>query len=154
MAQGTIQYKPNQSMFDNLTGSDILVNPVNKVGVMGAGLAKEFKERYPQYYDDYKRMCNNNNFSACAHSFIKYNEEFISFATKTHWKDPSSLELVKSGLSRMPKVLNRLENHYVHIPMLGCGLGGLEWSEVQPLIHGMAESNLHLASFIIYGVEL
>ena len=118
--------------------ADYIVIPVNMVKVMGAGLAKQFKEKYPQGFENYKTM-----------KFTKENSvfpyfSFIFFATKYHWKDNSDIELIESGLIQLKQDIENgslLSNHYpsnnpliMAFPKIGCGLGNLDWSEVKPLI--------------------
>jgi O-acetyl-ADP-ribose deacetylase (regulator of RNase III) len=112
-----------------------LVNTVNCVGVMGKGLALEFKKRYPNNYESYKLYCKNK--------LLKPGELFIvgednnlwivNFATKDHWKDPSQYEWIVKGLYSLKKILED-SNSSIAIPPLGCGLGGLEWKRVKLLI--------------------
>lgn len=103
---------------------DYIVNPVNCVGVMGKGLALEFKKRYPQMFKDYVDRCNKK--------LVKPGEPYvyeniINFPTKNHWKFPSKLEWVLDGLSLIKKNFN---NCSIAIPPLGCGCGGLDRASV------------------------
>jgi O-acetyl-ADP-ribose deacetylase (regulator of RNase III) len=112
-----------------------LVNPVNCVGIMGKGLALEFKKRYPNNYESYKLYCKDK--------LLKPGELFtvgednnlwiVNFATKDHWKDPSQYEWIVKGLYSLKKILED-SNSSTAIPPLGCGLGGLEWKRVKLLI--------------------
>lgn len=103
---------------------DYIVNPVNCVGVMGKGLALEFKKRYPQMFKDYVDRCNKK--------LVRPGEPYaydniINFPTKNHWKFPSKLEWVLDGLSLIKKNFN---NCSIAIPLLGCGCGGLDRTSV------------------------
>lgn len=82
-----IEYmKPTDSIFES--GAEALVCPVNCVGVMGAGLAKEFKRRFPNYYFDYMIACNNRQLEfGTLHARAIVNTLIISFPTKYHWKE-------------------------------------------------------------------
>ena len=88
-----------------------IVNPVNCVGVMGRGLALQFKRRHPDAY------------RAIAH-----------FPTKRHWRDPSRLDDIRTGLDDLAAAIARRAIPSIAIPPLGCGLGGLPWQDVEPLI--------------------
>lgn len=118
-------------------GTDAVVNPVNCVGVMGAGLAKQFKDKYPNMFEDYKNWCG----TIAGIGILRVYERFsfdrplfiINFPTKYHWKDPSRLEYIESGLATLVFVVKKLGIKSVAIPKLGCGLGGLEWKDVNSL---------------------
>lgn len=114
-----------------------LVNPVNTVGVMGKGLALEFKKRYPESYKNYVEVCSSGFFDVGKTILYSENGKYIiNVPTKKHWKDPSKLEWIESGLKSLcNKVL--FLNCSVAIPALGCGNGGLEWPEVKPLIESI-----------------
>ena len=118
---------------------EALVNPVNCVGVMGKGLALAFKQAYPDNFYYYKIACSLGEVKV-GQMFITANNSFlypfyiINFPTKEHWKDPSKIEYVKDGLVALTKDIHRLQIKSIAIPALGCGLGGLEWKEVESLI--------------------
>ena len=132
------------SLFDS--DCQALVNTVNCVGVMGAGLAKQFKDRYPTYFDDYVYKCRRGyiqtGYVDIFRSLVKrYPPIIISFPTKRHWKESSKIDYIDSGLAHLKTTLETLQNNEgfedlsVAIPPLGCGLGGLRWSEVKDLIY-------------------
>lgn len=130
-----IEYmKPTDSIFES--GAEALVCPVNCVGVMGAGLAKEFKRRFPNYYFDYMIACNNRQLEfGTLHARAIVNTLIISFPTKYHWKEKSDIATIKSGLKTLKrKAYIRDGVKSIAIPALGCGLGGLDWNDVRPLI--------------------
>lgn len=112
------------------------MNPVNTVGVMGAGLALQFKQRFPKAFWDYQVFCKQGFFlSQKLHVFQLENENFIvNFPTKKHWKDPSRLEYVEESLEAMKTWIVREDIRSVAMPKVGCGLGGLYWEDVQPKI--------------------
>ena len=112
-----------------------LVNPVNCVGVMGKGLALEFKKRYPENFEAYARACSSDEvFTGEMYLWSKDDMYIFNFPTKNHWRNPSRLEYIQEGL----KDLSRLVRHHhipsIAIPRLGCGLGGLSWAVIYPLI--------------------
>lgn len=128
------------------SGASILVNPVNCVGVAGAGLALEFKRRYPLNHAAYVWACENRLLDAedgRLHIFSGALERgaprdhpvIINFPTKRHWRDKSTIWIVQAGLCRLRRALDDLANGdpetTVAMPALGCGLGGLRWGEVR-----------------------
>lgn len=123
--------------YENILNSkdDAIVNPVNCKGVMGAGLAKEIKERYPKAYSDYRILCKNERIRPGIVTYTEENGKYIlAFPTKDHWKDPSKMEYIESGLESLVEVIKRLQLTSIAIPALGCGLGGLEWCNVRKKI--------------------
>lgn len=133
---------------------DAIVNTVNCVGVMGKGLALQFKKAYPDNYRVYKLACKYNEiqtgkmftFMRTSQSNPKY---IINFPTKQHWKDPSEIEFIDTGLEDLVRVIPYLSIKSIAIPPLGCGLGGLEWSVVLPKIKE-AMMSLNDVDILIY----
>jgi O-acetyl-ADP-ribose deacetylase (regulator of RNase III) len=123
----------------NLFEADVeaLVNAVNTVGVMGAGLALQFKETFPANFKAYaaeckaKRLVVGRVFVFEQASAPRY---LINFPTKQHWKGALKPEYVRDGLVDLVAQVERLGIASIAVPALGCGLGGLEWSEVRPMI--------------------
>jgi len=121
------------------SGAFGLANPVNCVGVMGAGLALEFKRRFPANFVAYKRRCNRHAmcmgvvFPALT-GLVGMPRWIFNVPTKHHWKDASSLVGVESGIVALARLVSDMSIPSVAIPALGCGLGGLVWSDVRPLI--------------------
>lgn len=119
------------------SNAQALVNTVNCVGVMGKGVAQEFRRRYPTMFDDYKARCDRG--------MVKLGEPYlyrdlsglsiINFPTKDHWRSPSRLTDVEIGLDYLAKHMATWGVSSIAMPPLGCGNGGLEWSEVGPLIY-------------------
>ena len=114
------------------------VNPVNTVGVMGSGLALVFARKYPKMAENYKRACDVGELEiGTVHVWTAPTaRRIVNLPTKRHWKDPSTLEYVTSGVNALAEALGRMEVRSVAIPALGCGLGGLEWDDVYPIIRG------------------
>ena len=127
----------NLSIFDS--GTEAIVNPVNCVGVMGAGLAKAFKDRYPLMFLEYKKACNTHSFNPLKPgSLFIYNHgelKIICFPTKNHFSENSKIEYIDSGLISLSRAIKRLNIKSISIPMLGCGLGGLKQEDVIPLFY-------------------
>lgn len=114
-----------------------LVNPVNCVGVMGAGLALEFKKKHPKMYRGYRAICDQGKLRPGTLLFSSIEENghtILSFATKDHFKNPAQLEWIESGLIKFATNYQEFGIDSVAFPMLGCGLGGLDWQEVKPLM--------------------
>jgi O-acetyl-ADP-ribose deacetylase (regulator of RNase III) len=119
--------------------TDAIVNAVNCVGVMGRGLALQFRQRYPENFKAYA--------VACARKEVRPGRMFvypvgsltepryiINFPTKEHWKGNSRIQFIAGGLEDLIREVEILNIHSIAVPPLGCGLGGLRWQEVRPLI--------------------
>lgn len=114
---------------------DCIINPVNSVGVMGAGLALVFRLKFPANYDYYYNACQSGDFNAGdILGFKTKGIAIINAATKQHWKQPSKIEYIESCLIAINKKLNDNDFKSVGIPALGCGKGGLLWGDVKPLM--------------------
>lgn len=116
----------NGSIFDSKC--NFITNPVNCIGVMGKGLAKEFKQRYPMYYIYYLDMCNKHTLHMGKPEFYYGTERMIiTFPTKYDWRDNSKLEDIDKGLANIAK---QTLNMSIAFPALGCGLGKLNFDDV------------------------
>jgi O-acetyl-ADP-ribose deacetylase (regulator of RNase III) len=131
------------SLFDS--NADALVVPVNCVGVAGAGLALEFRLRYPHWFAAYRSIClDSRPYVRAAISIGKVwaykpscagPSAIVSFPTKRHWKLASSLDYIEDGLDSLRAwLIDRPQVESIAVPALGCGLGGLPWADVRPLI--------------------
>jgi len=115
---------------------EVWVNPVNTVGVMGAGLAKKFKDRYPAVFKDYAQTCKLGVIkigNVILHE-VDHPKFIASFPTKKHWKDSSRLSYILLGLQSLQLRVNEYGIKSIAMPKIGCGLGGLDWEEVRPEI--------------------
>jgi O-acetyl-ADP-ribose deacetylase (regulator of RNase III) len=114
-----------------------LVNAVNCVGVMGKGIAEQFKRRFPTMFDDYKRRCKRKDVRLGEPYLYRDSSGFqiVNFPTKGHWRSPSRLADVERGLDYLAKHAAEWSITSLALPALGCGAGGLEWSDVGPLIY-------------------
>lgn len=115
--------------------AQVLTNTVNCVGVMGKGVALEFKNRYPQMFSDYKLKCEQGKVMP-GHPYLWEGDsaQVLNFPTKRHWRDNSLLQDIEDGLKHLAKSYEQMGIQSLAMPALGCGLGGLNWSVVQPLI--------------------
>ena len=125
----------------NLLDADVqaLVNTVNTVGIMGKGIALQFKKAYPENFAAYAKACEREEVQI-GRMFIHHlakleNPQFIvNFPTKGHWRSRSKLEDIESGLDALVKDVKRLGIESLALPPLGCGHGGLVWEDVYPMI--------------------
>jgi O-acetyl-ADP-ribose deacetylase (regulator of RNase III) len=116
-----------------------LVNAVNCVGVMGKGLALQFKQAYPDNFKQYARACKSGEVKPGCMFIVPTNRSdnpkfVINFPTKRHWRDHSRIDDIKAGLLALIEETSARKIASLAVPPLGCGLGGLKWSEVKPLI--------------------
>lgn len=121
------------------SNAEAIVNTVNCVGVMGRGIALQFKKQFPDNYKFYEDACKNNQVTpgkmlVYAPSGLLNPRYIINFPTKRHWRGGSRLEDIKSGLTDLIEVVQSRKISSIAIPPLGCGLGGLDWKVVKPLI--------------------
>jgi O-acetyl-ADP-ribose deacetylase (regulator of RNase III) len=134
--------------------AEALVNTVNCVGVMGRGVALQFRRAYPENYQAYREACVRGEVQPGRMFVFDVNRLvnprlIINFPTKRHWKGKSRIEDVCSGLQDLVRVLQQHKVHSVAVPPLGCGLGGLAWRTVRPLIEEAlgALPDLHIYLF-------
>jgi O-acetyl-ADP-ribose deacetylase (regulator of RNase III) len=117
------------------SGAEALVNTVNCVGVMGKGIAYQFKRAYPEMHKDYIRRCKAGEVRLGeVSSFRERGKLVINFPTKSHWRSSSDLKDIRTGLKALRVFLADNEIKSIAIPPLGCGNGGLAWSDVRQLI--------------------
>lgn len=128
--------KSNGNIFT--TDVEAIVNPVNCVGVMGAGLAKAFAEKFPLMELDYMEYCKTGILRPgdihTYYSNLRYFRWIINFPTKDDWRHPSELAYIDRGMISLTNFVERLRIKSVGIPALGCGLGGLDWKDVQRVV--------------------
>lgn len=116
---------------------------VNTVGVMGKGLALQFKNKYPLNFERYKKHCELGTISV-GNPILIDRSRFLLFPTKQHWRNKSHLKWIDDGL-RQVRMKDGLINTLA-LPALGCANGGLDFNDVLPLI----EKHLHDASYPVY----
>lgn len=119
--------------------AEALVNTVNTVGIMGKGIALQFKKVYPENFKAYKQACNAKTLEPGR--MLTYDlgnfegpRFIINFPTKTHWRAKSKIGDIEKGLESLIEEVKRLKIKSIAVPPLGCGNGGLEWRDVFPLI--------------------
>lgn len=119
--------------------AEALVNTVNCVGVMGRGIALQFRKAFPENFMQYKAACDRNELHPGTMHVYDMGQMMnpriiINFPTKRHWKGKSRMEDIEVGLRALVREVRKRRIGSVAIPPLGCGLGGLDWKEVQPRI--------------------
>ena len=112
--------------------AQVLVNTVNTVGVMGKGIALQFKKKYHEMFTAYQKVCEKQQLDTGKLYLWKSPEKWVlMFPTKKHWRNPSRMEYIESGLQKFVDNYERLGIESIAFPKLGCGNGGLEWSAVK-----------------------
>ena len=119
--------------------ADALVNTVNTVGVMGKGIALQFKHAYPSMFKDYAQACKRGEvrlgemwvFDA---GQVTHPRWIVNFPTKGHWRSNSRILDIETGLEDLRRTIRELAVTSIAVPPLGCGNGGLDWDIVRPLI--------------------
>lgn len=119
--------------------TEAVINTVNCVGVMGRGIALQFKNAFPENFRAYEAACKRREvqvgkmfvFETGSLTNPRY---IINFPTKRHWRDKSQIDDIESGLLDLVKEIQARNIRSVSIPPLGCGLGGLKWDDVRPRI--------------------
>ncbi|WP_340139386.1 macro domain-containing protein [Lactobacillus intestinalis] len=131
-----------------MSPAQTLVNTVNTVGVMGKGVAKDFKKYYPQMYKKYRilskrKQLNIGQLMISKEEPIYYrrkptgqyrNRWVLNFPTKRHWRNKSKIEYIEAGLSKFVKEYKNRNIESISFPQLGVGNGGLNWNEVQEVM--------------------
>ncbi|MFG6147444.1 type II toxin-antitoxin system antitoxin DNA ADP-ribosyl glycohydrolase DarG [Halobacillus sp. B23F22_1] len=131
-----IRFKNGNLLEDS---SEALINTVNTVGVMGKGIALQFKQAYPEVFHEYKKACNNGEVQVGKMHVVPTNKlvgpkYVINFPTKQHWKEKSKMNYITEGLRDLKHVIEELDIQSIALPPLGCGNGGLNWDDIKPLI--------------------
>ncbi len=125
----------------NLLDADVdaLVNTVNTVGVMGKGIALQFKKAFPANFKAYEQACKRKEV-VLGKMFVFDNGQLarpcwiVNFPTKGHWRSRSRISDLEAGLDDLRAVIAELKITSIALPPLGCGNGGLNWADVRPLI--------------------
>ena len=135
---------------------EAIVNTVNSVGVMGKGVALEFKRRWPANFEAYRKACAAHEVApgkmlvfdrgGLVADGVRY---LVNFPTKTHWRSKSKLSYIEEGLSDLVRVIYEFDISSIALPPLGCGNGGLDWADVKPLIEAKL-GNLEHVEVIVF----
>lgn len=114
-----------------------LVNPVNTEGVMGAGLALAFRDKFPGLLDEYREACREDVFSRLGLFVfdVDVSRKVLCLPTKRQWRHPSRIEWIEEGLWYLAKDYESYGITSLAIPEVGCGRGQLSWADVRPLIY-------------------
>ena len=122
-----------------LAEADALVNTVNCVGIMGRGIALQFRKAFPENFKAYEAACKRGdvrpgNMLVYETGLLAGPRFIVNFPTKRHWKGKSSLKDIDAGLGALVKEIQARGIRSLAVPPLGCGLGGLDWNVVRPRI--------------------
>ena len=119
---------------------DALVNTVNTQGIMGKGIALQFKQAFPAMFRDYEKACKAGEVRLGKMHVFDFGglageaRWIINFPTKGHWRERSRLTDIEAGLEDLVDTVRRLGIRSIAVPPLGCGNGGLNWADVRPRI--------------------
>ncbi|MCY4541451.1 MAG: macro domain-containing protein [Rhodobacteraceae bacterium] len=131
-----LEYKTGNILAED---AEALVNAVNCVGVMGRGVALQFKSAFPTNFQAYEHACKREEVRP-GRMFVFETGQMINpryivnFPTKRHWRDKSRMEDIESGLFDLRRVIQERNIGSIAVPPLGSGLGGLDWHEVRSRI--------------------
>lgn len=150
-----IEYKRGDILQD---GSEALVNTVNCVGIMGRGIALQFKNAFPDNFKAYAAACKSEEVQP-GRMFVFETKKLtnprfiINFPTKRHWRGKSRIEDIKAGLDALVETIHQNRIQSIAIPPLGSGLGGLDWSEVKPLLESSLRplKDVHIVVYLPQG---
>lgn len=131
-----------------------LTNTINTVGIMGKGIALGFRQRFPDMYDDYVLRCQRGEVELGKPYLFQglLDPWILNFPTKQHWRSPSQLDAIRSGLEYLAVHYKHWEIESLAVPSLGCGEGGLEWKIVGPtLLSGLERLDIPVTLYAPYG---
>lgn len=120
--------------------AEALINTVNTEGVMGKGIALQFKQAFPEMFKDYQFACKRKEIELGKvyiydlGGLVGGPRWVVNFPTKGHWRSKSKIDSIKKGLDDLVDSIIRLGIRSIAVPPLGCGLGGLDWRDVEPVV--------------------
>lgn len=125
------------NLFESKT--EAIVNTVNTVGVMGKGIALQFKKYFPHNFKIYAQACKEKKFNigdllVTEEHSLNGKRTIINFPTKTDWRKPSEYEYIELGLKKLTELIQEQNIKTIAIPPLGAGNGGLDWNKVKSII--------------------
>jgi O-acetyl-ADP-ribose deacetylase (regulator of RNase III) len=146
-----IEYKHGDILQDD---AEAIINTVNCVGVMGRGIALQFKKAWPENFKTYAAACKNAEVQP-GKMFVFDAQQLtnphyiINFPTKRHWRGASRIEDITAGLKSLVETIQQYQITSIAVPPLGSGLGGLDWNEVKPLIEAAMQplTNVHVVIY-------
>jgi O-acetyl-ADP-ribose deacetylase (regulator of RNase III) len=133
--------------------AEALVNTVNCVGIMGRGIALQFKQAFPENFKAYEAACARNEVQpgrmlVFETGFLANPKYIINFPTKRHWRGKSRIEDIDAGLKALADEIRKRDIRSIAVPPLGSGLGGLDWTEVRPRIEAaLGKLDVHAIVF-------
>lgn len=115
--------------------AQVITNAVNCVGVMGKGIALEYRSRFPAMFSDYQEKCSRGQvLIGEPYLWADDGVQILNFPTKRHWREKSRLEDIEAGLKYLANNYQKMGIYTLALPPLGCGNGGLNWADVLPLM--------------------
>ncbi len=131
--------------------ADCLINAVNCEGVMGKGIAYQFKLKFPENNKSYIKACKSGELTVGkVHCYVEDGITIVNFPTKNKWREKSKIEYIKTGMDYFVQLLPKLDVKKIAIPPLGCGNGGLVWSDVKGIIENKIVNLGDKYDFIIF----
>jgi len=149
-----LQYKKGDILAED---TEALINTVNCVGVMGRGIALQFKNAFPENFEEYARACKRDEVQQGRMFVTEINQlttprYIINFPTKRHWRGKSRIEDIDAGLADLQRVIREMDIRSIAIPPLGCGLGGEPSGHVILSDYGMTGDGVITALQILAAV--
>lgn len=131
--------------------ADCLVNTVNCEGYMGKGVAYQFKMKFPENNKAYVKACKTGELTVGkVHCYVEEGITIINFPTKNKWRENSKIEYIEKGMNAFIEMLPELGVRKIAIPPLGCGNGGLIWTEVKNIIENKIAGFSDKYDFVIF----
>jgi O-acetyl-ADP-ribose deacetylase (regulator of RNase III) len=149
--RSVMEFKTGDILADD---AEALVNTVNCVGVMGRGIALQFKNAFPENFKFYKQACDRHEVQpgrmlVFENKGLRSPRYIINFPTKRHWRGKSRMEDIDAGLQALVDEIRSRKIRSIAVPPLGSGLGGLDWAKVKPRIQ-RALANIEGLQAVVY----